>query len=94
MDVERQTLEVDIACVGFGPATGGFLGTLSRALLNEDGTLEGELTHHGATNFLGRAWRDGLTVTGSSCRSSTTTSTCSCKSGGDGSASGPTARSS
>jgi electron-transferring-flavoprotein dehydrogenase len=38
MDVERQTLEVDIACVGFGPATGGFLTTLSRALENEDGT--------------------------------------------------------
>jgi electron-transferring-flavoprotein dehydrogenase len=30
-DVVRQTMEVDIACVGFGPATGGFLTTLSRA---------------------------------------------------------------
>ena len=30
-----------------------------RGRLNEDGTLAGELTHHGATNFLGRAWRDG-----------------------------------
>jgi electron-transferring-flavoprotein dehydrogenase len=39
MDVERQTLETDIACVGFGPATGGFLTTLSRALTNEDGTV-------------------------------------------------------
>jgi electron-transferring-flavoprotein dehydrogenase len=38
MEVERQALEVDIACVGFGPATGGFLTTLSRALMNEDGT--------------------------------------------------------
>ncbi len=30
--VERQSMEVDIACVGFGPAAGGFLTTLSRAL--------------------------------------------------------------
>lgn len=36
--VERQTMEVDIACVGFGPAMGGFLETLSRGLVNEDGT--------------------------------------------------------
>jgi electron-transferring-flavoprotein dehydrogenase len=35
--VERQSLEVDIACVGFGPAMGGFLTTLSRGLVNEDG---------------------------------------------------------
>src|ERR1019366_8191809 len=27
---ERQTMEVDIACVGFGPAMGGFLTTLTR----------------------------------------------------------------
>jgi len=32
MNQERQSLEVDIACVGFGPATGGFLTTLSRAM--------------------------------------------------------------
>lgn len=31
-------MDVDIACVGFGPAMGGFLTTLSRALTNEDGT--------------------------------------------------------
>ncbi len=31
-------MEVDIVCVGFGPATGGFLTTLSRRLLNEDGS--------------------------------------------------------
>lgn len=31
-------MEVDIACVGFGPATGGFLATLSRQLANPDGT--------------------------------------------------------
>lgn len=37
-EVERQQLDVDIACVGFGPAMGGFLTTLSRALNNEDGT--------------------------------------------------------
>ena len=35
---ERQQMEVDIACVGFGPAMGGFLTTLSRYLLNPDGT--------------------------------------------------------
>jgi electron-transferring-flavoprotein dehydrogenase len=31
-------MNVDIACVGFGPAMGGFLTTLSRKLLNPDGT--------------------------------------------------------
>jgi electron-transferring-flavoprotein dehydrogenase len=31
-EIDRPTLEVDIACVGFGPATGGFLSTLTRAL--------------------------------------------------------------
>ena len=31
-------MDVDIACVGFGPAMGGFLTTLSRRLLKEDGT--------------------------------------------------------
>jgi electron-transferring-flavoprotein dehydrogenase len=45
---ERQSLEVDIACVGFGPAMGGFLTTLSRALqtTNEDGspTLQSRVT--------------------------------------------------
>ncbi|MGC1461625.1 MAG: hypothetical protein WA802_05450 [Terracidiphilus sp.] len=30
-DIERQSMEVDIACVGFGPATGGFLTTLTQA---------------------------------------------------------------
>ena len=30
-------MEVDIACVGFGPAMGGFLTTLSRALADENG---------------------------------------------------------
>jgi len=36
--VERQQMSVDIAGVGFGPAMGGFLTTLSRKLVNEDGT--------------------------------------------------------
>jgi electron-transferring-flavoprotein dehydrogenase len=36
--IERQQMEVDIACVGFGPAMGGFLTTLARNLLNPDGT--------------------------------------------------------
>jgi len=35
--VERQCLEVDIACVGFGPASGGFLTTLSRGLAAAQG---------------------------------------------------------
>jgi electron-transferring-flavoprotein dehydrogenase len=38
--VERQCLEVDIACVGFGPASGGFLTTLSRGLAEAQGELE------------------------------------------------------
>jgi len=29
--IDRQSIEVDIACVGFGPATGGFLTTLTQA---------------------------------------------------------------
>ena len=36
--IERTSVDVDIACVGFGPAMGGFLTTLSRSLLKEDGT--------------------------------------------------------
>jgi hypothetical protein len=35
---ERQRMDVDVVCVGFGPATGGFLTTLSRELVNGDGT--------------------------------------------------------
>ncbi len=37
--IERQQMRVDIACVGFGPAMGGFLTTLSRSLLNPDGSV-------------------------------------------------------
>ncbi len=32
-------MDVDVVCVGFGPATAGFLTTLSRKLVNPDGTL-------------------------------------------------------
>ncbi len=35
---DRQTMEVDIVCVGFGPAMGGFLTTLSRGVVSPDGT--------------------------------------------------------
>jgi electron-transferring-flavoprotein dehydrogenase len=38
LPVERQTMEADIVCVGFGPAMGGFLSTLSKTLINEDGS--------------------------------------------------------
>lgn len=37
-EMERQSLEADIVCVGFGPATAGFLTTLSRELLAPDGS--------------------------------------------------------
>jgi len=33
----RSTMDTDIVCVGFGPATGGFLTTLSRAMVDADG---------------------------------------------------------
>jgi electron-transferring-flavoprotein dehydrogenase len=36
--IERQRMDVDIACVGFGPATAGFLTALSGQLTNPDGT--------------------------------------------------------
>ena len=36
--IERPSMEADIVCVGFGPAAGGFLTTLSRELMNEDGS--------------------------------------------------------
>jgi electron-transferring-flavoprotein dehydrogenase len=36
--VDRQSMGADIVCVGFGPAMGGFLTTLSKNLLKEDGT--------------------------------------------------------
>ena len=36
--IDRQRMEVDIVCVGFGPAMGGFLTTLSRKIVKEDGS--------------------------------------------------------
>ena len=36
--IDRPSMDVDIACVGFGPATAGFLTTLARSLVNADGT--------------------------------------------------------
>ena len=36
---ERQVMETDIVCVGFGPAMGGFLTTLARGIVNEDGSV-------------------------------------------------------
>ena len=36
--IERQRLDADIVCVGFGPATAGFLTTLSKQLVGADGT--------------------------------------------------------
>src|SRR5579872_5677454 len=42
LEIERQSIEADIACVGFGPATGGFLTTLNRAWMENpaDGAFE------------------------------------------------------
>ena len=36
--IEHPVINVDIACVGFGPAMGGFLTTLSRKLVKSDGS--------------------------------------------------------
>ena len=36
--IERPRMNVDIVCVGFGPATAGFLTTLSKQLVKADGT--------------------------------------------------------
>jgi electron-transferring-flavoprotein dehydrogenase len=36
--IERPRMDADIVCVGFGPATAGFLCTLSKQLTNPDGT--------------------------------------------------------
>ncbi len=40
----RQSMDVDIACVGFGPAMAGFLTTLSRGLVKDGGTPVAEST--------------------------------------------------
>jgi electron-transferring-flavoprotein dehydrogenase len=42
--IDRPQMAVDIACVGFGPAMGGFLTTLSHSLLNPDGSVRLEST--------------------------------------------------
>lgn len=42
--VQRQRMDTDIVCVGFGPATAGFLTTLSRQLVKADGTHSVEST--------------------------------------------------
>jgi electron-transferring-flavoprotein dehydrogenase len=34
IEIERLKMEADIVCVGFGPATAGFLVTLTRAMMN------------------------------------------------------------
>ncbi|WP_243366255.1 4Fe-4S ferredoxin [Fundidesulfovibrio soli] len=36
-EIERQSMELDIVCVGFGPAMAGFLTTLTRGLADENG---------------------------------------------------------
>jgi electron-transferring-flavoprotein dehydrogenase len=36
--INRQRMDVDMVCVGFGPATAGFLTTLARQLTRPDGT--------------------------------------------------------
>ncbi len=36
--IQRQRIDVDIVCVGFGPATAGFLTTLSKRILRSDGS--------------------------------------------------------
>jgi electron-transferring-flavoprotein dehydrogenase len=37
-EVQRQRMDADIVCVGFGPATAGFLTALSKQFVNPDGT--------------------------------------------------------
>jgi electron-transferring-flavoprotein dehydrogenase len=43
-EITHAEMQVDIACVGFGPATAGFLTTLSREIMNPDGTPHIEST--------------------------------------------------
>jgi len=38
MEQQRQVMEADIVCVGFGPAMGGFLTTLTKGIVNDDGS--------------------------------------------------------
>ena len=36
--IDRPTMDADIVCVGFGPASGGFLTTLAAAVTHPDGS--------------------------------------------------------
>ena len=54
--VDGESFEVDLDWAsGFDRE---YLSTF-RGRLNDEGNLEGELTHHGAVSFLGRPWNDG-----------------------------------
>ena len=45
MDMEEpMRMQVDIACVGFGPASAGFLTTLNKAIFDENGNVRLEST--------------------------------------------------
>ncbi len=59
MTIDRQSMDVDIACVGFGPATGGFLTTLSQAMTAETAAAARKPGHarHAAAGDLLRARR-------------------------------------
>jgi electron-transferring-flavoprotein dehydrogenase len=37
MSVERMTMNVDVVCTGFGPAAAGFMHTLSKAIVDDNG---------------------------------------------------------
>ncbi|HMA99897.1 MAG TPA: 4Fe-4S ferredoxin, partial [Spirochaetota bacterium] len=39
MDTERQKMDVDIVCTGFGPATAGFLYTLNKNIMDDKGQI-------------------------------------------------------
>lgn len=39
LNIERSRMDVDIVCVGFGPAMGGFLSTLAKKIISPDGTV-------------------------------------------------------
>ena len=55
-------MEVDIACVGFGPAMGGFLTTIARGLQGDDGTpaLESAVSPGGPPQVVCYERADGL----------------------------------
>src|ERR1017187_10419610 len=47
--IDRQRMDVDIGCVGFGPATAGFLTTLSKQLTNADPAASGPAVESATT---------------------------------------------